>query len=183
VTILLGLLGLIGTVTALTLLSTAASNWVAARLGHRPFRLFDVERPSLSLLGGLAIRGAAVVAPLLGIMGFALVGNVLNGELIPTTTIEVIDGPAKQAGLANGDRVVEIDGRTIGSWDELLATVREKSEPRQVVVERAGARVSFDVTPNEKGRIGVTSRYDKGPVVWSKALLHSLEMPFNCSPP
>ncbi|BAV33936.1 peptidase [Sulfuricaulis limicola] len=58
-------------------------------------------------------------------------------------------GPAQRAGMQVGDRLVEIDSRPVNTWEELVAVVsRSPGRPLQVVVEREGARLDFNVTPD-----------------------------------
>jgi regulator of sigma E protease len=58
-------------------------------------------------------------------------------------------GPAQRAGMQVGDRLVEINSRPVSTWEELVAVVsRSPGKPLQVTVEREGARLSFDVTPD-----------------------------------
>ncbi|HSW52795.1 MAG TPA: RIP metalloprotease RseP, partial [Sulfuricaulis sp.] len=66
-------------------------------------------------------------------------------------------GPAQRAGMQVGDRLVEIDSRPVGTWEELVALVsRSPGQPLQVTVERDGARLSFDVTPDAVEQGGET---------------------------
>jgi membrane-associated protease RseP (regulator of RpoE activity) len=47
--------------------------------------------------------------------------------------------PASKAGLQTGDKIVNVDGAAIASWEDLLATLRAKPPgPATVVVERGG---------------------------------------------
>jgi regulator of sigma E protease len=58
-------------------------------------------------------------------------------------------GPAQRAGMQVGDRLVEINSRPVSTWEELVALVsRSPGQPLQVTVERAGARLDFEVTPD-----------------------------------
>jgi regulator of sigma E protease len=58
-------------------------------------------------------------------------------------------GPAQRAGMQVGDRLVEINSRPVSTWEELVAVVsRSPGQPLQVTVEREGARLDFDVTPD-----------------------------------
>jgi regulator of sigma E protease len=66
-------------------------------------------------------------------------------------------GPAQRAGMQVGDRLVEIDSRPVSTWEELVAVVsRSAGQPLQVTVERAGARLDFDVTPDAVEQGGET---------------------------
>jgi regulator of sigma E protease len=66
-------------------------------------------------------------------------------------------GPAQRAGMQVGDRLVEINSRPVSTWEELVAVVsRSAGQPLQVTVERAGARLDFDVTPDAVEQGGET---------------------------
>ena len=72
--------------------------------------------------------------------------------------------PAERAGLAEGDRVLEVGGRPAGKWSELAqALAGAEAGPIAVVVERKGARQTLTVSvPAERARwynrIGVLGR-------------------------
>ena len=72
--------------------------------------------------------------------------------------------PAERAGLAEGDRVLEVGGRPAGKWSELVqALAAAESGPVAVVVERKGVRRTLTVSvPAERARwynrIGVLGR-------------------------
>jgi regulator of sigma E protease len=64
----------------------------------------------------------------------------------------VDDGPARRAGLQEGDVVVSIDGRQISKWDELVEEVRAApGRAMRMWVERGGVRFEILVTPDEIG--------------------------------
>jgi regulator of sigma E protease len=96
--------------------------------------------------------------------GIGLIGYF--PELLPV--IGAIEpGPAQRAGMQVGDRLVEIDSRPVSTWEELVAVVsRSPGQPLQVVVERKGARLGFEVTPDAVeqgsetiGRINIRPRF------------------------
>jgi regulator of sigma E protease len=78
----------------------------------------------------------------------------------------VAGSAAERGGLASGDRVIQIDGRPISSWDQLVKEVQRRPEqPTLMRVERDGARLSLRVTPDavmlngaRVGRIGAAPR-------------------------
>jgi regulator of sigma E protease len=58
------------------------------------------------------------------------------------------DGPAKSAGFQIGDRFVSIDGEPIREWEDVVTRISARADrPTTVVVERAGERRTFQVTP------------------------------------
>jgi len=80
----------------------------------------------------------------------------------------VVEGsPAERAGLQEGDRVVEVAGGAVTTWQEFVAGVeRRPGEPVSLVVLREDQRVSLTVTPSAEpvpasgavvGRIGIGS--------------------------
>jgi regulator of sigma E protease len=59
-------------------------------------------------------------------------------------------GPADEAGLRPGDRVVRAAGRDVGTWQEFVAVIeRSPGSPVRIVVERAGEQVQLMVVPRE----------------------------------
>lgn len=75
----------------------------------------------------------------------------------------VTDGPAARAGVREGDRFVELDGRALDSWGELVSRVRTAAgRPLPAVIERNGVRIEVSLVPDAVeeggeriGRIGV----------------------------
>jgi regulator of sigma E protease len=86
--------------------------------------------------------------------------------VIPAQVKEVEEGsPADRAGLKAGDRVLEVNGRSISHY-ELATQVFRKSigVPVQLVVEREARRTELSVVPednNGQGRIGIA--WDQAP--------------------
>lgn len=80
-----------------------------------------------------------------------------------TTIVDVSEGrPAEAAGMKTGDRIVEVAGEPVDSWEAMAGRVSSHpGEAIDVVVLREGQRVTLNVTPepNEKdptrGLIGV----------------------------
>lgn len=89
------------------------------------------------------------------------------------------DRPAAKAGILAGDKVVEVSGTAVQTWDQMAAQISKRpGEPIQVTVEREGKRSTIEVTPandNGKGRIGVAPHKLKVPV--GEAAVSSLVEP------
>ena len=78
-------------------------------------------------------------------------------------------GVAQRAGLRPDDRIKSVDGRPLALWGELVEAVR--SHPGKVIhleIERAGALLALDVTPDaaseagqQVGKIGAAPYIDK----------------------
>lgn len=64
--------------------------------------------------------------------------------------------PAAQAGFHAGDRLVSVEGQPISDGDAFIQAVKARAgQPTTMVVSRAEAPVSLQVTPTEAGKIGV----------------------------
>ncbi len=75
----------------------------------------------------------------------------------------VIDGgPADQAGMQPGDKIVAVNGQEVGYWLQLVNIIQNADGPLQFEIERAGIAenqteiVSLEVTPDpETNTIGI----------------------------
>jgi regulator of sigma E protease len=94
---------------------------------------------------------------------------MFQGLPTPTTTVaEVLpDRPAVEAGIRPGDRIIAVDGREIGSWDELVAEISARpGEQLVLTVERDGTRITVPVVPEADagvGRIGIAPDVQPAP--------------------
>ena len=87
---------------------------------------------------------------LVAILGFGRQARSLRVTVTPS-------GPAYEAGLRDGDRVVAMNGTRPASWDELRAMIQDNGDtPIDMQVERGGRTLHFDVQPRG-GRIEVAS--------------------------
>jgi len=79
-------------------------------------------------------------------------------------------GPAELAGLAVGDRIVEVEGTPTPDWREAAAEIRSRpGSAVSLLVDRAGARVRTDLVTSvvdtdagPEGRIGITLAQPEG---------------------
>jgi regulator of sigma E protease len=59
--------------------------------------------------------------------------------------------PAERGGLQAGDRVLEVDGTQVATWEQLAQTVRQSDgHTLHLVVDREGQRLPLEVTPELK---------------------------------
>ncbi|MGH2317492.1 RIP metalloprotease RseP [uncultured Planococcus sp.] len=66
----------------------------------------------------------------------------------PVITEVTEESPAAEAGMQNGDLVTEIEGNSIGTWDELVESVQNNAgNPLEFEVERNGEALNFTITP------------------------------------
>lgn len=98
------------------------------------------ERISIVLAGplinyalgwGLFFLVFLVGAPILT----ARVGNVLEGY------------PAAQAGLREGDRILAVNGRPVGSWEEMTRAIHGETQELTLTVEREGVSFTQPLQP------------------------------------
>lgn len=67
----------------------------------------------------------------------------------------LIEGPAKQAGLQIGDKIVGIDGKKINFQDELIQDLsNKKNTPIKLEVLRNSELKTLDLTTSKDGKIG-----------------------------
>ena len=140
--------------------------------GMNPFEEADPnDRGSYanaSLLGRIATIFAGplanyLFASVLFFFSFYYGGMVVQSDVNSTEVNVMSDLPAAQAGLKDGDRIVEVAGTAVGKWDEMAKIIsKHPDETISVVVERAGTRVPITVTPKKQpdghGIIGVEAK-------------------------
>ncbi len=117
------------------------------------FEFADAPTVAVALPESDSLRRVTVQAVVPRVDMPARVGGVLAGS------------PAAEAGLEQGDAVVEVAGQPIATWQDMVAAVETRpGEALPVVVERGGERVSLTITPEAEevaggplvvGRIGV----------------------------
>ncbi|MEW6546462.1 MAG: RIP metalloprotease RseP [Bacillota bacterium] len=86
---------------------------------------------------------------LLAVVLFTLIFAVLGIGRATLTVAQVLPGkPAERAGIQAGDRILEIEGRRVTIWEEVVAMVQASpGRPLAVTVERGGLRENVVVVP------------------------------------
>jgi regulator of sigma E protease len=81
-----------------------------------------------------------------------LIGAFEPRHQAPAVLADVMaGGPAAEAGLRSGDRIVEAGGVPVGSWQEFIHAVeRSPGAPVPLVVERGTERLQLTVTPHDR---------------------------------
>lgn len=96
---------------------------------------------------------------------FVLIGVLLLLQGEPSSNTYIVDvvndSPAQEAGWQPGDRILEVDGRSVSSTTEVVHITNQNSgEPMSVVLGRNGERVETTIVPREnppegEGRTGI----------------------------
>ena len=125
-------------------------------------------------------RGAIIFAgPLMNLLLAVVLIFALGLVGFPetTTTLEQVmkDSPAAKAGIKAGDKIIEIDGKKVDSWEQItMAIQRNAGNEVEVVVERDGKLATVSPTlrkESDKGLLGIETkivRKPNGPVVAAK---------------
>lgn len=138
-----------------------------------------------SLIGRIVTIIGGSLANYLFASVFFFVALMAEGKSLQSTQFDVIpDKPAAQAGMKNGDRIVQVDGTRVDEWGAMAAKISANpGREIPIVVERGGETITFKVTPTDEkghGRIGVDGKAyppRKVPITVGEAAIASLEMP------
>jgi regulator of sigma E protease len=117
-----------------------------------------------------------VAAAFLACFLLAFSGTLFTGTLHPTMAVNVHEGPARQAGVQDGDRIVAIDGKHCPTFDVLRDELRTGSGPRNITFDRKGERITLVVAPTAEGRIGVEQRAERRRSTASEAIRWGFRM-------
>ena len=126
-------------------------------------------------------RAAVVVAGPIANFILAIViftaGFMIWGKPVSDPVIAAVqeDSAAQSAGLKAGDIIISIQGTNIGSFNEIpLIVAPNAGREMEIVIERAGTKRSFQITPREReiedrfgnvqkiGLIGITNTSEVG---------------------
>ncbi len=159
----------------LALLVAAASGYFVARwLGIPEFRPFR-RGASETRIRRFFVRTASIVAAFAACFVFGMLSARVSGTSHSSMVVDVVEGPAKAAGLRGGDRIVSIDGKTYDDFEAFRADVQSSTGPRTITVERNGERITRVVDPMPERRIGVSSR----PQIRAATLTEAIDRAFS----
>lgn len=106
--VLEGLAGYAGLLALLTSAMVLGQSAVARLVGAPQFRWFDERAVPTAWWRVVAVRAAGALAPWLVCFGLFFAAFVVDGAPVASTGIEVHDGPARAAGLLDGDRITRV---------------------------------------------------------------------------
>ena len=173
-----GVLGYVAVILVLVAATQGGAVLAARILGVPNFQWFAPRPAAVPLWRRFLLRALSALAPFV-VCVVALWAAVLSrGDSIPTTTVEVMPGPARDAGVRDGDRIVSVDGVPMESWEAIRATVKPGAPPKRIEIERAGERRMLVVEPTPDGRIGVQPVYRHDALGVTTALERAAAMPF-----
>ena len=155
---------------ALTLLIAVAAGMLAARwLGIPDFRPFRPGAPK-TRWKRFGVRAASVVAAFTTCFALGVLAAKVSGTHRPTPVVDVHPGPARSAGLRDGDRIVAIDGKTHADWDSVRMDIQSSTGPRTVTFVRNGERLERVVDPMPERRMGLSPRAEAHPATAGDAI-------------
>jgi len=121
-----------------------------------------VSKRLLTILAGPVMN--IIIAVLIFFLTYSVFGDISH---LSTRIKDVTKGfPAYEAGIRKGDKIVEINGVEIKSWEDVIREIGgSNGEEITIKVERDGKILSFNVKPvkSEDGRwiIGIVSDFEK----------------------
>jgi len=145
----------LGLMAAMVGVTVAAARLAAKWLDVPNFRWFDSQPAQAALWRRLGVRLASALASLALCGALFWLSYSFAGEPEPTTTVTVSAGPARDAGMQDGDRVVSVNGVAADSWDDVRKSIT-RGVANRIEIERGGARSTLLVTPNATGRIAIS---------------------------
>ena len=126
----------------------------------------------------LGVRAAGPLALYLYAVIVVVVGLLVSGRTVGTTRVDVMEGPARGAGVRDGDRVVAVDGTPVADFGDVRRLVAARGGgPVALRLERDGGETTVTVTPGARGLLGIRSRMERVPMPVGTAVRHALARP------
>src|SRR5580692_1057420 len=132
--------------------------------GMNPFEEVDADDKSsyanASLIGRVSAIFAGPMANYLFASVLFFASLIIGGKPVPTTSVVVMDGPAKTAQMKKGDTILNIDGIAVTDWEQMRQLILARPN-KELAVEilRGQEHLTLKVTPQLKeggGKIGVS---------------------------
>jgi membrane-associated protease RseP (regulator of RpoE activity) len=118
----------------------------------RTFRRGSYRNRLVVVLAGVTMN--LLLAFVLFFVVIAGQGRVAEGANTTVSTVEA-KSAAQAAGLLPGDRIVAVNGRHIGGWEQLKRQIQNHAGDLTVfTVVRDGLRVQLEATPRDRGGVG-----------------------------
>src|SRR6187549_2818847 len=120
--------------------------------GMNPFEEVDPDDKGSYANASLVARIVTIFAGPLANYLFAsvlfFIAIFVGGDAVPTTSVELLDGPAKAAHIQNGDTIVAIDRVKVTDWDQMRNLILARAgKSLNIEVTRGSEHKTFDVTP------------------------------------
>jgi regulator of sigma E protease len=80
-----------------------------------------------------------------------------TARTLPVIDTVVVDTPAEKAGLLKGDRIISVDNKPIGYWQDFTKLIQTSEGEVTIVVERNGSNKNIVISPTEDRTIGVSN--------------------------
>jgi regulator of sigma E protease len=153
--------------------------------GMNPFEEVDPDDKGSYANASLVARIVTIFAGPLANYLFAsvlfFIAFFWGGDQVLTTTVELLDGPAKAAQMHNGDQVVAIDGVKVTDWEQMRNLILARpNQDVNVEVVRGSEHKTFKIRPMmREGRamIGVAPVVKQVPIGFKEAVVRSIEGP------
>ena len=132
--------------------------------GERGYCCKPILSRMVVILAGSAMN---LILPVFLFFGIFFFSGIQTPNPAPVLGTVLADNPAAKAGLVAGDRILAIDGKPVGTWQELVDAIRANhgNVPLQMQVARAEQSLTVSVTPrydasHNRGYIGIVNAYD-----------------------
>ena len=153
--------------------------------GMNPFEEIDPDDKGSYANSSLVGRISAIVAGPLANYVFASVfffgSLMIGGKSVPSMNVNVHEGPAKAAGIKNGDLIVSAAGSPVSDFEELRRRImKSANKPIEIGLVRNNQKQTIRVTPvvkDERPIIGIEQAAKQIPVTAKEATVQSLVLP------